>query len=81
MDFSAGAAPAPKPNTRKYAITNDVVCMGKKVAITNLAEDKEGSRFVYIMRRIVSKNRLHKSRERESATAEQITQKTRDLPT
>jgi hypothetical protein len=50
-----GAAPAPKPNAKKYIIANDVICMSKKVVITNLAEDEEGSYFVYILRRIVSK--------------------------
>jgi len=40
---------------RKYVIVNDVICMSQKVVITNLAEDKEGSHFVYILRRMVSK--------------------------
>ena len=53
--FCAGAAPAPKTNTKKYIIASDVMCMSKKVVITNLAEDEEGSYFVYILRRIVSK--------------------------
>ena len=49
--------------------------MGKKVVVTNLAEDKEGSHFLYIARKIVPKNRLQKRKERESATAEQVTKK------
>ena len=53
--FYAKDTPAPKPIAKNYAIINDVMCMGKKLVITNLTEEKEGSRFVYITRRIVSK--------------------------
>ena len=49
--FCAGAAPASKPitNTKKYITTNDVIviCMSKKVVITNLEKDEKGS-HVYI---------------------------------
>jgi hypothetical protein len=40
--------------------------MSQKVVITNLAEDKEGSHFVYILRRMVSKKQApEERRERE----------------
>ena len=63
---------------RKYVIVNDVICMSQKVVITNLAEDKEGSNYVYILRRMVSKNRLQKREESRSTTTEQTTKKTKD---
>ena len=53
--------------TKKYVIVNNVIDMGQKVVITNLAEDDEGSYFVYITRRMASKNGLQKRRKRESA--------------
>ena len=56
--FCVVASPAPNPSTKKYIIVIDVICMSQKVVITNLAEDEEGSHFTYILRRIVSKNRL-----------------------
>ena len=48
----------PSQTYKKYVIVNDMICMSQKVVITNLAEDEEGSHFTYILRRIVSKNRL-----------------------
>ena len=52
-ELCVGAAPAPKP--KKYVIVNNMIGMGQKVMILNLAGDKEGRHFIYITRRIVSK--------------------------
>ena len=57
-----GSAPAPK--LQKYVIVNNVIDMGQKVVITNLAEDKDGGHLVYITRIIVSQNCLQKRRKR-----------------